>query len=105
MNIYNDLVRIEFDKNTTPEELEAIHNRAADAASDLMLGINTIGNLMFWAADSDDYSEETAKKDMYRLGAMLMTLGEITRALSDTSANAAFSHSLSVKDLKARAGK
>ncbi|WKM73478.1 ubiquinol-cytochrome C reductase [Klebsiella oxytoca] len=104
MNLYNDLMRGNFD-DCTPDDLKGIENRAGNAVSDLMMGVSTVGNLMFWAADSDDYPEESAKADMYSLGAMLGTIGEVARALNDNAKNAAFLHSISEKEAKGRAGK
>ena len=104
MSMYNDLMRGEFG-NCTPADLKAIQIRADNAVSDLMLGVSAIGSLMFWAADSDDYPEEGAKSDMYRLGAMLGRIGEVAQALNDSAANAAFLRSISEKEAKGRAGK
>ncbi|HBQ0227058.1 TPA: ubiquinol-cytochrome C reductase [Klebsiella pneumoniae] len=105
MSLYNDLVRCEFGKGATVDELGGIQNRMDGAVSDLMMGVSAIGNLMFWAADSDDYPEEGAKADMYRLGAMLGRIGEVAQALNDSAANAAFLRSISEKEAKGRAGK
>ncbi|HBR4754316.1 TPA: ubiquinol-cytochrome C reductase [Klebsiella pneumoniae] len=104
MNLYNDLMSSSFD-GCTPDDLKGIENRASDAVSDLMLGVSAIGSLMFWAADSDDYPEESAKADMYSLGAMLGRIGEVARALNDNATNAAFLRSISEKEAKGRAGK
>ncbi|HBW0759594.1 TPA: ubiquinol-cytochrome C reductase [Klebsiella pneumoniae] len=104
MSLYNDLVSGNFD-GCTPDDLKGIESRASDAASDLMLGVSAIGSLMFWAADSDDYPEEGAKADMYRLGAMLGRIVEVAQALNDSAANAALLRSISEKEAKGRAGK
>lgn len=105
MSLYNDLVRCEFGKGAAVDELKGIQSRTDEAVSDLLLGISAIGNLMFWAADSDNYPEESAKADMYSLGAMLGRIGEVARALNDSAANAAFLRSISEKEAKGRAGK
>ncbi|HBV0090293.1 TPA: ubiquinol-cytochrome C reductase [Klebsiella pneumoniae] len=105
MSLYNDLVRCEFDKGAAVDELKGIQSRTDEAVSDLLLGISAIGNLMFWAADSDNHPEESAKADMYRLGAMLGTVSEVARALNDNATNAAFLLSISEKEAKVRAGK
>ncbi|ELW9389557.1 ubiquinol-cytochrome C reductase [Klebsiella pneumoniae] len=105
MSLYNDLVRCEFGKGATVDELGGIQSRTDEAVSDLLLGISAIGNLMFLAADSDNYPEESAKADMYRIGAMLGTVGEVAWALNDTAQNAAFLRSISEKEAKGRAGK
>ncbi|MEN0629652.1 ubiquinol-cytochrome C reductase [Phytobacter ursingii] len=105
MSLYNDLVRCEFGKGAAVDELKGIQSRTDEAVSDLLLGISAIGNLMFWAADSDDYPEETAKGDMYRIGAMLGAVGEVARALNDTAQNAAFLRLDGAKKNKGSAGK
>lgn len=105
MSLYNDLVRNDLGHDTNQDELKAIQNRAEGAASDLLLGVSSIGSLMFWAASNDNYAEGTAKDDMYNIGAMLGTIGEVTRALSDTAASAAFLYSISKKEAKGGAGK
>lgn len=105
MILYNDLVRHEFGKGATADELESIQSRADEAVSNLMLGLGAIGSLMFWAADSENYAEETAKDDMYKIGAMLGTVCEVVRALNDTSGNAAAFRSDCMKGSKVREGR
>lgn len=105
MSLYNDLVRHEFGKGTTADELESMQNRAEEAVSDLMLGIRAIRSLMFWATDNDNYTEETAKGDMRKLGAMLGTVSELVLALNDTAANAGVCRSDCGKGSKVRSAK
>ena len=105
MSLYNDLVRHEFGKGATVDELEGIQNRMDEAVSDLLLGISAIGSLMFWATDNNNYTEETAKGDMRKIGAMLGTVGEVVRALNDTVANAGADRSDSMKGSKVREGR
>lgn len=105
MSLYNDLVRHEFGKGATIDELEGIQNRMNEAASNLVLGISAIGSLMLWATDNDNYAEETAKGDMRKIGAMLGTVGEVVRALNDTSENAAAFRSDCMKGSKVREGR
>lgn len=89
MSLYNDLVRHDLN-SCSQDEVAEIQNRSGEAANDLMMGIKAIGSLMFWASDNQEYSEETAKEDMYRLGAMLVVVSDVARALSDTSENAMY---------------
>ncbi|EHJ8036508.1 ubiquinol-cytochrome C reductase [Escherichia coli] len=104
MSIYNDLSPLTLD-GCTPDDLKGIEERASEAASDLLVGVSAIGNLMFWAAASEGYPEKAAKDDMYRIGVMLGHIGEVARALNDSAANAAFLRSISEKEAKGRAGK
>ncbi|EPF3300499.1 ubiquinol-cytochrome C reductase [Klebsiella pneumoniae] len=105
MSLYNDLVRHEFGKGVTADELESIQNRKDEAVSDLMLGISAIGSLMFWATGNGNYTEETAKGDMRKIGAMLGTVGEVVLALNDTAANAGVCRSDCGKKSKVRSAK
>lgn len=105
MSLYNDLVRHEFGKVATADELGSIQDRTDEAVSDLMLGISAIGSLMFWATDNDNYTEETAKGDMRKIGAMLGTVGEVVLALNDTAANAGVCRSDCGKESKVRSAK
>ncbi|HDZ9166330.1 TPA: ubiquinol-cytochrome C reductase [Klebsiella quasipneumoniae subsp. quasipneumoniae] len=105
MSLYNDLVRHEFGKGVTADELESIQNRKDEGVSDLMLGISAIGSLMFWATDNGNYTEETAKGDMRKIGAMLGTVGEVVLALNDIAANAGVCRSDCGKESKVRSAK
>lgn len=105
MSLYNDLMRNHLNRDSTNDELQGVQDRTASAVSDLMMGVSAIGSLMFWASDSDDYAEGTAKADMYRLGAMLGTIGEVVRALSEIEANATYLRLIRVNEQKARADK
>ncbi|HCL6956108.1 TPA: ubiquinol-cytochrome C reductase [Klebsiella variicola] len=89
MSLYNDLVRHDLD-SCSQEEIVGVQNRSSEAVNDLMMGVKAIGSLMFWASDNQEYSEETAKEDMYRLGAMLGVVSDVARALRDTSENAMY---------------
>ncbi|EEX2872307.1 ubiquinol-cytochrome C reductase [Escherichia coli] len=104
MSMYDDLVSCKFD-GCTPDDLKGIESCASDAVDDLMMGVSAIGNLMFWAAASEGYPEKAAKDDMYRIGVMLGTVGEVARALNDTAQNAAFLRFDGEKKTKGSAGK
>lgn len=54
---------------------------AKDLHNALLMGINAIGSLMFWAANSGEYSNEQAKRDMGYLGELLEYLPLIAREL------------------------
>lgn len=90
MSLYNDLSETRFTEMTS-EELEGVQHRAEEAANNIRLGVSAIGNLMFWAAENENYSGNMAKSDMYLLGAMLTTINDVWRALDDTANNALFS--------------
>ncbi|EAQ7239247.1 ubiquinol-cytochrome C reductase [Salmonella enterica] len=87
MNIYNDLVRAGF-SGKTKEELNAIDNHVSDALDDILMGMESVGKLMFWASDSENYTENLAAEDLRNIGGMLSSLMPICRALRDTADNA-----------------
>lgn len=89
MGLYNDLNRINLD-SLSVSDLSGIEHRTSEAENDLMLGLSAIGNLMFWASANENYAPEQAKEDMYRLGAMLGTLSEVSRSLSNITNDAMF---------------
>ncbi|MBM7342728.1 ubiquinol-cytochrome C reductase [Erwinia sp. INIA-01] len=92
MTIYNDLRCAGF-QDEDPHRLYEITNTANNAATNILIGVSAIGSLMFWSAENEDYSPEQAKEDMYSIGAMLMPLAEVVRALSDNAENARFAAS------------
>lgn len=89
MGLYNDLNRINLD-SLSVSDLSGIEHRTSEAENDLMLGLSAIGHLMFWASANENYAPEQAKEDMYLLGAMLGTLSEVSRSLSNITNDAMF---------------
>ena len=89
MSIYNDLVRTSF-PDASKERLDEIYSNSSDALSGILTGLESVGNLMFWATDNDscNYSEEMAANDLRNIGDMLMNIMPIARTLQDNSANA-----------------
>lgn len=87
MSIYNDLARNGF-PGASKKELNAIENHMSDALDDILMGLESVGKLMFWASDSENYSESMAAEDLRSIGGMLSSLMPICRALSDNASNA-----------------
>jgi hypothetical protein len=52
MSIYNDLVRTSF-PDASKERLDEIYSNSSDALSGILTGLESVGNLMFWATDND----------------------------------------------------
>lgn len=86
MNIYNDLVKTHV-SGASAKELNDIDSRMSDALSNILTGMESVGNLMFWACDSENYTENLAAEDMRNIGGMLSSLMPICRALSDSAGN------------------
>lgn len=87
MSIYNDLAKSSFPGKSV-EELNAIDNHASDALDGILTGLQSVGNLMFWAADSENYGGEMAVEDVRNIGEMLMGIMPVARALRDNADSA-----------------
>ncbi|HEJ7901066.1 TPA: hypothetical protein SMI06_000453 [Serratia marcescens] len=63
----------------------------SDAAYEgIISGLGAIGNLAFWACDSENYSGSDAREDLRSLGEMLMHLPGIAAALKTNAETANF---------------
>lgn len=87
MTLYNDIAKTHF-PGATKKELNAIDNHMSDALDDILMGIESVGKLMFWASDSENYSANLAAEDLRYIGGMLSSLMPICRALKDNANNA-----------------
>lgn len=86
MSIYNDLTRTGF-PGASKKELNDIDNHMTDALDDILMGLESVGKLMFWASDSENYTENLAAEDLRYIGGMLSSLMPICRALNDNANN------------------
>lgn len=96
MSIYNDLTRTGF-PGGSKKELNDIDNHMTDALDDILMGLESVGKLMFWASYSENYTKNLASEDLRYIGGMLSSLMPICRALND-NANNAFSQSQHAPD-------
>lgn len=87
MSLYNDIARSYF-PGATKEELNDIANNASDALEGILCGLESVGNVMYWASDNVNYSEKMGANAMRDIGEMLMAVAPIARALRDNAANA-----------------
>ncbi|MFC0228249.1 ubiquinol-cytochrome C reductase [Serratia aquatilis] len=65
-------------------ELEMVASGVHDSIID---GISAIGSLMFWAAESENYNGDQAKRDMYFLGDMLKNIARMAQGVMDAEEN------------------
>ncbi|HCI5779679.1 TPA: ubiquinol-cytochrome C reductase [Klebsiella quasipneumoniae subsp. quasipneumoniae] len=86
-DIYNAIVKASFPEATL-DELKAMSSHAGEALDGILTGLQSLGNLMFWATDGENYGGDMAINDMRNIGEMLMNLMPVARALSDNAANA-----------------
>jgi hypothetical protein len=57
--------------NVDPNAAVAMYAVASEVEDSLLNGVSAIGNLMFWAAENDEYDGEQAKRDMFDIGCFL----------------------------------
>lgn len=88
-DIYNHLARCDFSQMDS-KTLSEVRNQSEDAFNGIMAGIHGMGNMAFWATDSENYSDDLAAKDLRSLGEALMYLPRIAAALNDNAQNAQF---------------
>ncbi|PHM29054.1 hypothetical protein [Xenorhabdus innexi] len=88
-DIYNHLVRNNFSAMST-EELKDLRKHSCGAHSGVMAAMSAIGELAFWSAENESYSNEQSRDDLRRIGEALMYLPQIAEALNDTAQHAQF---------------
>ncbi|CDH26005.1 hypothetical protein [Xenorhabdus bovienii] len=72
------------------EEIKDLRMNSKGALSGVMAAMSAMGELAFWSADNENYSDKQAKDDLRRIGEALMYLPRIAEALNDTEENAQF---------------
>lgn len=82
MSIYNELAGMDL-TDKSADELNAIDNHASDALDDILIGLESVGKLMFWAPDGENYPQSTATEEIRNIGGMLSSLMPVCRALRD----------------------
>ncbi|WP_446471109.1 hypothetical protein [Xenorhabdus stockiae] len=88
-DIYNHLVRTNFDAMST-EELKDLRKNSEGALSSVMAAMSAMGEMAFWSVDNESYDNRQARDDLRRIGEALMYLPRIAQALNDTEQNAQF---------------
>jgi hypothetical protein len=72
------------------ETLAEVRMQSEAAYEGILSGLGSVGNVVFWACDNKNYSDEMARDDLYRLGEMLMYLPGIAAALKFNADEADF---------------
>lgn len=75
--------------NAPLDEVKDLRNVAEGIHTSIIEGISAIGSLMFWAAESENYEPEQAKKDMFKLGDMLTNIARLAAGARDAEDNLA----------------
>lgn len=60
---------------------------AMDVHDSIIEGISAIGSVMFWAGDNENYGEDQAKRDMQKLGDMLVNISRIAAGAKTAEEN------------------
>lgn len=88
-NIEQLLTRCDLGKEDD-QALTAIRMHSEGAYEGIMSGLGSVGNIMFWACNNKDYTDEMAREDLCNLGEMLMYLPGIASALKFNADEADF---------------
>ncbi|MGN5575890.1 hypothetical protein [Enterobacter sp. Lyrl_3] len=72
------------------ESLTAIRMHSEGAYEGIMSGLGSVGNIVFWACDNKNYTDDMAREDLHNLGEMLMYLPGIAQALKFNADEADF---------------
>lgn len=63
------------------EKLHRISMHSEGAYEGIMSGLGSVGNVIFWACDNENYDDKAAREDLRNIGEMLMYLPGIAAAL------------------------
>ncbi|HHZ8503655.1 TPA: hypothetical protein ACWL6U_001120 [Morganella morganii] len=88
-DIHDYLINRNLESMSTGE-LRKLCNTSNDVSYGLMRGLKTMGELAFWACDSENYSDTQAKDGLRGIGECLMYLPRIVEALNINAENAQF---------------
>lgn len=80
MDIQNIISRLDFSGLNAIEIQKAMNNMEFTADS-ILSGISSLGNIMFWVSDNDDYSD--FREDSANIGLMIKQITLIARTLTE----------------------
>ncbi|WP_314153592.1 hypothetical protein [Rouxiella badensis] len=76
------------DCRTTPlDKAKDMAVVAMDVHDSIIEGISAIGSVMFWAGDNENYGEDQAKRDIQKLGDMLVNISRIAAGAKTAEEN------------------
>lgn len=88
-DIYHQIVKMPQDlSNHSTDGLIECRDLCSDAVFAITSALTLIGNLTMDATNSEDYTDEDARRDLYLLGMALRTLPRLTQALEQNSCTA-----------------
>lgn len=68
-------------RKESQDELNKISMHSEGAYEGIMSGLGSVGNVIFWACDNENYDDKAAREDLRNIGEMLMYLPGIAAAL------------------------
>ena len=74
-DIYDFIVRRDFDSMST-DELRLLKSVSSDTYHGLLSSLKVMGECAFWACINEEYSNEQAKDDLFRISESLMCFNE-----------------------------
>lgn len=66
-----------YKSNIPPAQLPQALDHLEELKESIIWGIGAIGNLMYWACESEDYPEQSLKNDIRDIGYLLAQLKDI----------------------------
>lgn len=88
-NIEHVLSRCDLHKEND-ETLGNVRMHSEGAYEGIMSGLGSVGNIVFWACDNKDYTDDMARNDLRNIGEMMMYLPGIASALKFNADEADF---------------
>lgn len=81
---------IDVNYNCSPNLAREVYKAADEAGTTISLGIASIGNLMSFALDNEEYDSETLRSDMFNIGLLMRCLGNFQVAIRTAEENAEY---------------
>ncbi len=88
-DIYDFIVRRDFDSMST-DELRLLKSVSSDTYHGLLSSLKVMGKCAFWACINEEYSNEQAKDDLFRISESLMYLPRLIDAMRFNEQEAEF---------------
>jgi hypothetical protein len=94
------LTRSDF-HNEDNETLTEVRMHSEAAYDGIMSGLGSVGNIIYWACNNENYSDAMAREDLKNVGEMMMYLPGIASALRANADDADFN----LKERRRKSGK
>lgn len=93
MSMHNLQLLIDAHNNISAEDAKSIYSVASEAGDTIALGMAAIGDLMYNAAQNEEFDPESMRSDMFNIGLLLRCLGNFQVAIGTAESNAEYAMS------------